>query len=102
MIRQGKVDDEALHFTKHRGARDGLVRSAIRRRGDDDAVVVAVGDLAGDERHAAEGTATSRSPSPVLVPLRGLVPSALIPMSMVRSAAASRTAPLTISPAQPL
>ncbi len=47
-------------------------------------------------------TVTSRSPAPVFSLFRGFVPSALMPNSMSPSAAASRTAPFTISPVHPL
>ena len=54
LIRHGKVDDEALHFTKHRARGDGFGLESQLCSDDDDAVVVAVGDLARDERHTAE------------------------------------------------
>src|SRR5690606_28631974 len=47
-------------------------------------------------------TTLSTSPSPVLVLLRGFVPSALTPKSISASTAESRTAPFTTTPLQPL
>ena len=44
---------------------------------------------------------TSRSPAPVLVDLRGLVPSAFTPISMPPMVLASRIAPFAMIPTQP-
>jgi hypothetical protein len=46
-------------------------------------------------------TGTSTSPAPVFSLLRGFEPSAFTPSERPASAATSRTAPLTITPAQP-
>ena len=101
--RQGRRRGSAVR-QKACGA-GGLARLGARvgRSDDDDAVVVAVGDVARHELHSAEADRERRARRRRSCSLlRGLVPSALMPMSMSRSAAASRTAPCTISPAQPL
>ena len=54
---QDRRSGAALHQTPCGGARFGLIGSLLEQTccgDDDDAVVVAVGDLAGDERHPAE------------------------------------------------
>ena len=99
LIRHGKVDDEALQFTKHRAPVTASASKCVslrrrrrcrRRR--------CRRSRPGTNMTPPNSTATSRTPSPVLVLLRGLVPSALMPMSRVRSVDASRTAPLMIRP----
>ncbi len=98
LIRHGKVDDEALSFTKKPCRSRCLVRC-----GDDDPVVVTVGDVAGHEGDAAEADRN------ITLAIAGL--GALARIGAQRLDAdlkgaqldASRTAPCTMSPpAQPL
>lgn len=64
--------------------------------------MVGIADCTRREVDTAEADDDITLPAPVLWPLRGLVPRALMPMSMVASSALSRTTPLMTRPDQPL
>ena len=64
LIRRGKIADEGLRFAKKPAAVIGL--------DDDDAVVVAVGDFARHERHAAQADLDVALPGPGLGALAGV------------------------------
>ncbi len=100
LIRRGKVDDEALHFAKKPAALAVCLAPAAATTTMPSSSLYAMSP--GTNSTPPKLTVTSRSPAPVLSLLRGLVPSALMPISMPLRAAASRTAPCTINPAQSL
>lgn len=64
--------------------------------------MVGIADRARREVDTAEADDDITLPRPGLVALTGLVPRALMPMSMVASSALSRTTPLMTRPDQPL